>query len=104
MKKTNKFWKGKNITEGSKHIAGFNGQTLLHRAVLSATPEAIKILLDHGADPNSRNNHNETPTLFACRRGHPAVLHTLVSRGGRLDVNDNSGKGPVHHAAHGGAV
>ena len=83
---------------------GFNGQTLLHRAVLSAQPEAVRIVLDNGVDPNVGNNYAETPLHFACKRGSPDVVHMLMNKGGDASLVDNGGKGLVLHATHSGAV
>lgn len=83
---------------------GWHGQTVLHRACLSGDAAMVRLLLEHGADPNSLNDFNETPIHYASKRGIPTLVHILCQAGGRLDVKDKSGKSPVHNAAQTGSV
>lgn len=81
---------------------GFVGLTPLHKAVLRADPEILQLLLQHKADPNARNEFEETPLHYACKRGLVAQLQMLIDAGGDVTAEDRAGKGAMHHAAHGG--
>lgn len=43
--------------------------------------EIVKILLRHGGDPEHRNNANLSPLDIPKRKGEPALLDLLISRG-----------------------
>ena len=64
----------------------------------------VKILLEYGADPNALNDFGESTVHFASKRGMPAIVHTLVKHGGKIDVIDQKGRSPVHDAAQTGSV
>jgi ankyrin repeat protein len=44
-------------------------------------PELVRVLLQHGADPNRANRHGETPLSFACDWGHLASVRALLAGG-----------------------
>ena len=60
------------------------GTPLLH-AAMEGDLESMRMLLDHGADPNARNGRNELPLGYACSYGHWEAAKLLVERG--ADVN-----------------
>ena len=64
----------------------------------------VKLLLDSGANPNARNNFDETPLHYACKRGLPPILNCVLDKGGDVTLVDKLGKGVVHHAAEAGTV
>lgn len=54
------------------------GQTVLHRYALSNNAEAIKVLLQHGADPELKeNNWQATPLGLALHHHHWPVIEVL---------------------------
>ena len=54
------------------------GQTILHRYALSNNAEAIKVLLQHGADPDLKeNNWQATPLGLALHHHHWPVIEVL---------------------------
>ena len=56
------------------------GQTLLMTAARTGNPEAVKLLLDRGADPNARENTNgETALMWAAAENHPEVVRVLAA-------------------------
>jgi ankyrin repeat protein len=47
-----------------------DGWTALMRAANNGHSEALKLLLDKGADPNLRNSAGQTALMLAAQRGH----------------------------------
>jgi ankyrin repeat protein len=67
------------------------GNTGLHLAV--AHVDCVRLLLEHGADPNARESgDNATPLHFAAANGHLDSLRALLDAGG-----DVQGSGDLHH-------
>ncbi|HTB14236.1 MAG TPA: ankyrin repeat domain-containing protein [Bryobacteraceae bacterium] len=60
--------------------------TPLHYAALYGNTESVRILLEHGADPNARNKSNATPLIYAAYSFEKTRL--LVEKG--ADVNAKS--------------
>jgi uncharacterized protein len=69
------------------------GTPLLHAAA-EGDLESMRVLLDHGADPNARNGRNESPLGYACSYGHWEAAKLLVERG--ADVNGIEIQGMTH--------
>lgn len=62
------------------------------------------MLLQAQADPNVRNNFDETPLHYACKRGLPPIVRCLIDHGADVSLVDKLGKGVLHHAAEAGSV
>jgi len=69
----------------------------LHYAALYGSLEALRILLDAGADPNARNQQAATPLIYGA--WDPARTKLLVDRGARVNVAANGGTTPLILAA-----
>jgi ankyrin repeat protein len=78
------------------HLLASAGAESRHCALALAAQhghvEVVRLLLDAGEDPNRYNpdgNHSHsTPLHQAALAGHDAVVHLLVERGARLDIED----------------
>jgi ankyrin repeat protein len=57
--------------------------------------EAVKLLLDLGADVNAENDWGYTPLLGAAHRGSPEIVQLLVDRGARLDAKVKKSGGAI---------
>ena len=60
--------------------------TPCHAACLNDRPDAVTVLLAHGADPNRVSMNGYTSCMFAAINGHTACLRALA-QGRTLDVN-----------------
>ena len=77
--------------------------TALHLACEGGEKETVKLLLEKGASIdgliNVRNVRDEAPIHFAARYGYDGIVDLLLERGVEIDVRDNHGCTPLHHAA-----
>jgi ankyrin repeat protein len=56
-----------------------SGQTVLHGYALSNNPDAVQVLLQHGADPEAKeNNWQATPLGMALHHRHWPVIEVLL--------------------------
>nr|XP_020463367.1 BRCA1-associated RING domain protein 1 [Monopterus albus] len=78
------------------------GETLLHLAAIKGDVEAVKELLDQGADPNLKDNAGWTPLHEACNLGHLMVVEVLVTRGALLNTPGYENDSPLHDAVRNG--
>uniref|UniRef100_A0A3B4ZVW2 BRCA1 associated RING domain 1 n=1 Tax=Stegastes partitus TaxID=144197 RepID=A0A3B4ZVW2_9TELE len=78
------------------------GETPLHLAAIKGDVEAVKELLNQGADPNLKDNAGWTPLHEACNLGHLAVVEVLVSRGALLNTPGYENDSPLHDAVRNG--
>ena len=57
---------------------------------------AVKLLLDYGSDPASRDQALMTPMLWAAYRDDPDILELLQLAGADVNDSDISGRTPIH--------
>ena len=72
-------------------------------------PDAVKMLLDAGADINAANRSGYTALHGAAYRGANEIVQILVDKGAKMDVKSKEGRMPVNmaegmHIAPGGWV
>ena len=83
--------------------ANEGGFTLLHVAAFLGRAEVCKLLLDHCAEKNPRDNFNgETPLHQAASYGEAEVCKVLLQNGADKNPRDDAGRTPIHWAANGG--
>lgn len=63
--------------------------------------DAVKVLLEHHADPNAENDDNITPLFSAVAAGSLACIELLIQAGSRVNVTAG-GATPLHIAADNG--
>ncbi|XP_072253317.1 BRCA1-associated RING domain protein 1 [Leuresthes tenuis] len=78
------------------------GETPLHLAAIKGDVEAVRELLDLGADPNLKDNAGWTPLHEACNLGHLTVVEELVSKGALLNTPGYENDSPLHDAVRNG--
>ena len=76
-------------------------RTLLSRAAANGR-EVVKLLLEEGAELESKDNDHRTPLSWASANGHEAVVKLLLEQGAELESKDNEGRTPLLRAAERG--
>ncbi|SCE93146.1 ankyrin repeat domain-containing protein [Micromonospora mirobrigensis] len=64
----------------------------------SAAPATIRVLLHHGADPNSRRSDGTPALVLAARRGDHAAVDVLLTAGADPNAADGHGHTALMHA------
>jgi ankyrin repeat protein len=67
------------------------GNTPLSGAVAMAKVDAVKVLLENGADPDEATSKGFTPVMIAVLANRPAILKILLNAG--ADINKPHPKG-----------
>lgn len=83
-----------------------SGGTALHIAVLADQTEAVRFLIEKGADVNVRakNQKENAPLHWAVVYGRAEAVDLLVQHGADVKAKDAEGETPLHHAAFFGRV
>jgi len=55
----------------------------------------VKLLLEKGAELESKSNNGQTPLSWATERGHEAVVKLLLEKGVELEFKSNNGPTPL---------
>lgn len=74
------------------------GQTVLHRAVQTGNSKVVRLLLEHRADCDSKDNAGLTPLSCAVIGGHEEILELLLSHGAGVGHVDNAHWSALHWA------
>lgn len=82
---------------------GQSGLTILHLAILATfsriySEERVQILLEKGADIDSRDSTVKTPLFYVAELSHVALVEILLARGADADEKDSVGRTPLSHA------
>ena len=77
-----------------------SGGNLIHYNNPQLLPNIARLLLEHGADVNTRTNHGQTPLHVAAEYGRVEVVYVLLEHGANVDAEDNSGRTPLHTHCH----
>jgi ankyrin repeat protein len=73
------------------------GSTLLMHAAALGSPEAVKLLLDNGADPNAKNDLEATALILGA--GNAEKARMLVEKGADVNAHSKLGRTPLMIAA-----
>ncbi|KAL5089613.1 hypothetical protein Trisim1_005306 [Trichoderma cf. simile WF8] len=82
------------LRENDSNLDGIDqyGRTLLSRAAERGDEEVVQMLLATGeVDINGRDGeHEETPLIWAARKGHKAIIKLLLDAGADVNVKEQS--------------
>ena len=67
---------------------------LIHIAAMRGDARTVRLLLEAGANPNSRGDMGYTPLHYAFREGGWDVVKLLLDNGAREDVRNEFGRLP----------
>lgn len=73
--------------------ADYAGNTAVHLAAMSASPEIIRELLTRGASVHLRNSANNTPLFLARRTANRECIELLEGAGGHLWMDERARSG-----------
>jgi ankyrin repeat protein len=62
-------------------LGGFQGQTALHCAVVNKNIQAVRLLLEYGADVNVRDKSGRTPSELRSVGGFHEIVEVLTEYG-----------------------
>ena len=83
-----------------RHASGAVVQsTALITAAGRCQLDAVRLLLDRGADPGLATSDGNTPLMGAVVRGHTAIVRELAARGADLDAAHPETGGTAFHLA-----
>lgn len=78
------------------NAADADGTTPLMHAVVNASTDCVRFLLDQGADPNISNKAGATALMWAVP--DPRKVDLLIARGAKVNVVSSDGRSPVRIA------
>jgi len=87
------------VVERSRGVnaLGFNrNETPLAVASRFGHAEAARVLLEHGADTNTRDKYDWSPLERASENGHADVVRVLLEHGANVMARDSTGTTPLH--------
>lgn len=70
-----------------KSIRLEHGQSLLHFAAWRGKPDAVKVLIENGADIDLLDDCNDSPLMLAIRSGHVEVVRLLLRHGAEMSYS-----------------
>ena len=76
------------------------GVSPLHTAVSCEDPDVriVRLLLEHGADPNARDRDDRTSLHYAAFYRHYEIVKLLLDYGANLCARDRNGRTPAGYA------
>src|SRR5207248_569371 len=84
----------------------YYGWTALHIAAESGDEALVRLLLDKGADPNTKRTGfswaESTALHIAAACGHEAVVDVLLEKGADIEIKNNEEETALHIAARNG--
>ncbi|KLU91741.1 hypothetical protein MAPG_10690 [Magnaporthiopsis poae ATCC 64411] len=75
-------------------------RTPLHLAADNGCEAIAKLLLEAGAEKETKNGKGDTPLHWAAFRGHEAIARLLLEAGAEKEAKGETGRTPLHFAAH----
>jgi ankyrin repeat protein len=76
--------------------------TALHGSVTRGAVDIVQVLLEHGANPNARQEGGFAPLHSAAAAGHEGIVRLLVEHGAEISPRSDQGKTPRDFAVERG--
>jgi uncharacterized protein len=92
----------KALSRGADPNGWAGGETLVGRALGDGRSELVRLLLEHGADPNAVLASGETPLLRAVTARDLPMVRLLLDSGASANLRSPWGELPLHRAAAAG--
>lgn len=86
------------------NILDSNKRTPLHLAIMSKSFDCTKLLLDYGADTNSRDHYMRTPLMLAAKVENLKFVELLLSKNCDIDAVDAQGNMALHYGCQGNGI
>ncbi|RDW57753.1 hypothetical protein BP5796_12554 [Coleophoma crateriformis] len=83
-------------------LADNRGWTALFWAVEKGHKAVVKLLLEKGADLETKDQYGRTPLSWAAANGYEAIVQLLLEKGADLDTKDHDGRTPLSLATENG--
>jgi ankyrin repeat protein len=81
----------------------YDGDTLLHRAVVCRRKDIVNTLIQAGANIEAaKDKDGETPLHQAADSGQEDIVNALIQAGANINIADKNGETPLHYAAASG--
>jgi ankyrin repeat protein len=91
------------LYRGAKVNFSSGGMRLIHIAVRYDNPLAVGLLIQHGANPNSKNAYGDTPLHMAAELDFSGPTFILLANGANAKTLSIIGDTPLHRAAGAGS-
>ncbi|MDX1980213.1 MAG: ankyrin repeat domain-containing protein [Bryobacteraceae bacterium] len=92
------------IEKADIHAVSGTGSVALMDAASSRSFEAVRMLVDKGANVNARTKRNQTALAMAAMYGSEETVKLLLDRGAEVNVRDERGYSPLMYAAYSEAM
>lgn len=79
-----------------------SGNTALFLAAYRGRMDVVKLLVEHGADVNAKDDGDSTPLQDAAWSGQTEVVRYLLEQGAEPDAKDGFGRSALDLAIEGG--
>jgi ankyrin repeat protein len=80
--------------EDANAVVSVMGDTALMLAARTGKPDAVKVLLDHGADVNKTNSQGQTALMWAAAEKNAAAIQVLIEHKADLDARTHAAPPP----------
>lgn len=87
------------VTAATVNLLDGEARTPLFEAIIESNAEAIKWLIEQGADVNHQDRNGWTPLHFAVQEKQVDTIGLLLDRGADVNLQDAYGNGPLWRAA-----